>query len=486
MTNSHHQSSFFMVIISSLFLNLLSTKLAKEELNIVEVVDKGQRSKAEILLEYVSIQEFNFSQKEISSRFSPFIDNIKELKSIKKFELSITQGRILFPSEAPKNFLGNFPKFGSSLIATNSSEKDFVKLSLLLSGILSYTNDRLAKWEKYKLKMTNSSESYLFSSNSQEGLCQEHIYKLRKFFGQNEFFNRYWENTQSIVNNEYSSITLSFVKKSTSHFYLKFTFRILYTKKAWKKFLKNRVNIKFERQNEFHSNYLRLVKNKYKQSLIKTEVKEELNSLDKILKENLNGLREIQPIIQEIKIWRRLAGPINKTYNKLAISIQSFNKDVKLMIPTIFAPTHRVALNLINLYHKETGKTKDFELTFRELRNMTSKITQPWSYTQIDITVSVKKEENLILLIPFGINLKNYIQKEHEFERGGYLEKCFALAYFDAINKTSLVELEGILLGEKELDNTLIFSSLTIGIMGNMLLYTSLIVLGQEWNRYYH
>lgn len=86
--------------------------------------------------------------------------------------------------------------------------------------------------------------------------------------------------------------------------------------------------------------------------------------------------------------------------------------------------------------------------------------------------------------IDYGINLFNYEQITHEQERGAYLPPSIVLSKLDGdANDWSILPLSTLLTDQKRMDNTYVFSTLTLAFITFTLLYTGLAFWGLD-NRY--
>ena len=176
-------------------------------------------------------------------------------------------------------------------------------------------------------------------------------------------------------------------------------------------------------------------------------------------------------------IWvsRRIIKPVCSMSNELSVNITNLlSNEIKITIPLIFNNFQRAGISLIKI--KINGiEIYDYDLKYEELRAMSSRYSDPWPYSVLRFTINLKERDNLQISVPFGVNLKSYDQVDPEFERGDYIEKTFIQVESEG-REDEVIELESILTQQKDIDNTLIFSTATFSILGLMILYTSLII----------
>ena len=481
-TNSSFSRVFTYTFFILLFMRSIIS-ITSENLKVFQLRGKGLKFYSKNLVKYdynYTISDLNHAQ---VFSFHPVLLELSEIKSLESFSLSYAQGKLIL--EDYEDIGLEAPNFGSNLQTECSNEQDFLRLTYILSGWMSYTNQRFLFTEINKISL-DKDKTVFYSSFVPEVLCHQQIHKIRKNLPKNGLFNTIWKDLKAIVDQEYSSIKISFKKKNQKIF-LNFELLVLYKERRWDSVAKSSFLVSSIEPGS-HKMGIEIMKigASVKNAKMSLFCDGETRRLDEVLNNLQMKMKVIKKTPTDVLAHRRLIKPINNFQNEIITKIsKKTEKKIEFLNTVIFSSTQKPSWALFDVYYLKTGEKIPYDLHFEEPRKKLAKTMHPWPQTHIKISFQASRPGEIIISTPLTYNLRGYEQLEHDNERGSYIEGTI-LAYKKINKNWKILNLENLLVDQKQMDNTTVFMTMTYSCILLLMFYTTVTFWGltTQWDDY--
>lgn len=487
-----------------------TSKLAHYELSV-----KGNYSQESI--HYKDQEHAYYVQDYQPSEFLGELYNIEDLESFRLgFGLGEFDDSLFSVNENLSKYKLRFslPHQGSELfVKCKDTKKDcIVDVGYLLAGWFSFANERSKRFERF-----STVEGVQYANFGGEGFCKEHLYKILKFLPCSESKNRgifSQFNQNNFFYGDYASINIVFNKINQSHkanLESSYEFRI----EINNQFRENSINQQFNKVARIEkcphineNSYIRLFSTNSEKSKLNFDKNEkypqynfnersdwsfedndeksfnlafvkELFRLNRPLTYNYKN--NVDQVEKDIEVFRYISKSNKDLANEVILTSKNYlESQFDCTFDLILTFSEYPVFSMIKVKSSQK-EDKDYSLTHDKIELLMPLYRRPYHSQKFNIQIMAKEEIKITL--PYAIFFRNYEEIEHEFERGVFLPGvpyyCKRISeHTDSDNNSAeiLDRIEStpfVLVQEKQLDNTFVFTSQTFGTAFMYQLYVT-------------
>ena len=484
----------------------VTSKLAHYALNVKGVfIEKS--------IHYYDQQYNYYIQDYLSYEFQSELYKIENLESFSlRFGLGEFDESLFQVNENLNSLKTRFvlPHQGSELFVKckEASKNCIIDVGYLLAGWFSFANERSRRFERF-----NTVEGIQYANFGGEGFCKEHLYKVLKFLPCSESKNRglfSQFNENNFFYGDYVSMNIVFKnlgQNSRDTEGSNYEFRI----EINNQFRDNSMSQQFTKVERIQkcpqineNSYIRFFSTNSERNKL-NQIKDEMYPLynfndrsDWTFSDNderyfnLNFVKElfrlnrpltynhknnIDLVQKDIEVSRYISKSNKDLANELVLLAK--NRQQKSQICTfdmLLTFSEYPVFSMIKVKDSQ-GQDKSYDLNHEKMELNMPLYRRP--YHSQKFTIKIQPNESIKVILPYAILFRNFEEIEHEFERGVFLP---GVPYYchnegqivspgELIDKIQTAPF--VLVQEKLLDNTFVFTSQTFGTAFMYQLYVT-------------
>ena len=399
------------------------------------------------------------------------VSKLKNIEGFRSFELSLAIGGFYNLENSP--IKEKLPSHGSFLtVDCSGDDLCYEQIAYILSGLFSFNAENTAHLGDRNYFVDENGKKIFFYSLGQEGYCTHQMFKINKFL--NPMDNSITRSVfaKEIFEGRYISQVVKFSFFDTEKEF--FAFDIALNAIIDSRLLRNLLGEPYySLYGPIDLNYSR----REEDSEFRAKKRIEFGTTFRDALDSLVEGQDIKKVTElpttALRIDRRVLGELRMPEKTLLTRFQNFekmSKKVKYTLPFDFHQRPWIETLAVNI--SETEDSLPFTFQYRERNHYPLKFY--WPIQIYEIEFELPATSTVDLTIKYGFQLVSSQNRSPEEPRGFYLPGAIAEIKNGNSKKSEIVKIEPLLTNQKDLDDAILFTSLTFSVLGLTFLYTNI------------